>query len=159
MLRNITMKIEELVAIVTHSRKRTGIALLNPERNDFLTDFEKAGVHIVDLSNDFAGPVLLSDDAMHQLLIDQAIGRSTAYLNLELYIGPRFEEAQYLKYLLPKLLSSEPLKPIFFIFYSNVIYEKFKIYYLNSTFTSTHFYEEDFSDPSETFFGTEKAHR
>ncbi len=138
------MKIEELVAVVTHSRKRTGIALLNPDRSDFLTDFENAGVHIVDLSNNFSGPVLLSDNAMHQLLIDRAIDRPTAYLNLELYIGPRFEEAHYLKYLMPKLLGSEPLKPIFFIFYSRVIYEKFKPYYLNSTYTSTHFYEEDF---------------
>lgn len=138
------MKIEDLITVVTHSRKRTGIALLNPDRGNFLTDFQNAGVQIIDLSDNFCGPVILSDNAIHQLLIDQAIGRPTAYLNLELYIGPRFEEANYLKYLMPKLLGSEPLKPIFFIFYSSTIYEKFKTYYLNSPYTSTHFYEEDF---------------
>jgi len=138
------MKIDLFVDLVTNSRRRTGIVLLNPERIDFLSDFESAGVEIIDLSQNFSGQVIISDDAFLEIVSAKAIGKVTAFINVELYLAPRYEEAHYLKYLMPKLLNSEPLKPIFLIFYSKRMYDKFKSYYVNYRDVDNHFFEEDF---------------
>ena len=138
------MRIEDFVTKVSHARKRTGIILLNPERTGFLSDFEKAGLKIVDLADDYFGNVILSDTSFLRLIADRALGVATCYTNIELHIAPRFEEAHYFKYLIPQLLHSEPLKPIFFVFYSNSLYEKFKNYYCSYQPTHSHFFEEDF---------------
>ncbi|MCF2503765.1 hypothetical protein L0663_10285 [Dyadobacter sp. CY107] len=137
-------RIDAYVKLVANSRKRTGIVLVNPEKINFLVELEAAGVEIIDLSKGFSGSVMLSDDAFIDLILNNAVGTVTGYTNVELYIGPRYQESHYLKSLMPKLLNSEPRKPIFLIFYSKLLFEKFKSYYVSYQQTSDHLFEEDF---------------
>lgn len=138
------MKIDRFIQIVTQSRKRTGIVLLDPEHNDLIAEFEMAGVKIIDLSQNFTGQVILADNIFLQLLTQRALGAATCYTNIEVYLGPRFEENHYLRYLLPKLINSEPLNPIFLVFYSKLLFEKFKSYYLSRPANREHIFEDGF---------------
>lgn len=138
------MKIDRFIHIVTHSRKRTGIVFLDPECSDLITEFQTAGVKIIDLSQNFTGQIILADNTFLQLLTQRALGTATCYTNIEVYLGPRFEENHYLKYLLPKLINSEPLNPIFLVFYSKLLFEKFKGYYLSRPASRDHIFEDYF---------------
>lgn len=138
------MEISAFVDLVTESRKRTAIVLINPDRQDFVVDFQAAGLKITELSSVFSETVILSDEAFLKLLYKLADRQATAFLNPEIYLAPRFEEPHFLKYLMPKLLNSEPRKPIFLLFYSRKLFEKLKPFYLNFQQTMDHTFEEDF---------------
>ena len=126
--------------MVTYSRKRTGLILAT--RIDTLDELTDAGLQLVDFTQIHTETVVLSDDELYRLITTISLNSRTALLNLELFLSVRYRDVGYLNYLVPKLCNMEPLKPIFFVFYSNVLYEKFKTYYVLNKLTSKNFYED-----------------
>jgi len=132
--------IKEFVTTVTFARKRTGLILLTDVA--LLDELKSMGIKIADLAEQISEHILISDDELIHRIIDTSIGQSTAILNLELFLAPRFSEPGYLNFLLSKLAGKEPLKPIFLVFYSPILFELFKNYYIRQKQTENHYFDE-----------------
>ena len=137
------MKIEDFVARITFTRKRTGIMLLDESNSEVLSQMTSLGLFVYDLATQAGGQVIISDDALLNLMHEASLGKPTVFLNLEMHLAPRFQESTYLKNLLPKLIHSEPIQPIFLLFYSKPLYLKFKSYYENNAGTFDHWFESE----------------
>jgi len=132
--------IKQFVEMVTHSRKRTGLIWLN--RPELLRELEDSGVHVVNLADQQFENVIISDDQLIDLLTGMKPAVSVAFINVEIFLAPRFKDLKYLPYLLSKMTTQEPYQPVFLVFYSNLLYKKFRHHYIGQKQTENHFYEE-----------------
>jgi len=131
--------INDFVREVTHSRKRTGIVLLNDP--DLLGSFEDCGLKLVNLAETEVKKIILTDDELIELIVSSSSKQATLVVNLELFIAPRLNDLKYLEYLLTKLIVKEPRLPVFLGFYSEVVFTYFQKYYLSQNATQAHVYE------------------
>ena len=132
--------IKQFVDVVTHARKRTGVIWLN--RPEILSELKMSEIKLINLAEQPLQSVIISDDQLITMLTGSGYSTGVAFLNLEICLGPRFKDLKYLSFLLPKLTVQEPRQPVFFAFYSGVLYQKFRDHYINQKQTETHFYEE-----------------
>jgi len=132
--------ISEFVEQVTFSRKRTGVLLLNDP--ELLTDLENCGLKLINLADLNFKNIILTDDELINLILGSSPSQPVVLLNLEVFLAPRFKDLKYLDYLLAKLVVKEPKMPIFFAFYSEIIFESFRNYYASQAATEYHIYEE-----------------
>lgn len=131
--------IEAFINMIAHSRKRTAVVFLDSPA--LLQKLRLGGLEIFDLSESFEGSPVISDDELFQLIKNVSNNKSLVILNLEIFLSIRYQEPRYLQYLLSKLCQTEPMKPIFFGFYSYILYEKFRNYYSANKTTELHYYE------------------
>lgn len=132
--------IKEFVEEVIHSRKRTGIILIQEETT--LTELRSLDITVIDLATHYRGDLTISENELCKLITKISLNKATAILNLEMFLSIRYQEARYLNFLLSKICILEPLEPIFFVFYSKILYEKFKNQYLLNKATDSHYYED-----------------
>ncbi|GAB3921516.1 hypothetical protein [Mucilaginibacter myungsuensis] len=135
-MRNIKQFIQE----VAHSRKRTGVVWLN--RAELLQEIQECGVKVINIADSAVENVIISDDQLIEILTKNEPATSVAFLNLEIFLAPRFKDLKYLSYLLSKVTVQEPYQPVFLLFYSKILFKKFRDHYINQKQTENHFYEE-----------------
>jgi len=136
------MNISDFVSLITHSRKRTGLVYLSEKH--ILDELLAHELEIIDLSTTYNENVILSENELYNLINETTLNKAVVLLNLEMFLSIRYQEPKYLSFLVSKLCQLEPLKPVFFGFYSKILYEKFKSQYLLSNATDSHFYEDYF---------------
>jgi hypothetical protein len=133
--------IKQFVETVTHSRKRTGVIWLN--RPELLQELQNCGIKLINFADQPVDNVIISDDQLVDLLIRSEPTFSVAFLNLEIFLAPRFKDLKYLPYLLSKMTVQEPYHPVFLVFYSKILYRRFRDHYMGQKQTENHFYEEN----------------
>jgi hypothetical protein len=133
------MKIKTFIDRVGNARKRTAIVFMEDHMKATIDGFKTNNVKIIDCSELVTDEVILSDDQLLKLILDAAIGKKALILNFELFIATRIDETYFLQSFLRKLMVKEPLEPIFILFYSKMLYDKFKNFYTNHKPTETHY--------------------
>ena len=132
-------KINIFINNVSKARKRTAIVFMEDELKSTITEFNANNVKIIDCCDLVTNEIIFSDDQLLKLIFDTTVGIKSLISNLELLIAPRMNEHQFLKSFIQKLIVKEPLESVFILFYSKILYEKFKNFYKNYQPTEFHF--------------------
>lgn len=134
------MKIDVFIKSVSSSRKRTAIVFMEDEMKATINEFKTHNVHVIDASDWAIEKIIYSDNELIDMIVTNSVGKTTLIVNLELFLAPRFEDNIFFKGFLYKLMSQEPKQPVFILFYSKLLYEKFESFYKHNTSTDTHIY-------------------
>jgi len=134
-------KIEAFIKSIGSSRKRTAIVFMEDEMKATINEFKTLNVHILDASDWAIDKVIFSDNELIDKILLSSIGQTTLITNIELFLAPRFEDAIFLQDFLQKLMIKEPLQPIFILFYSKILYERFREFYKHHKPTESHYLE------------------
>ncbi len=132
-------KINIFITNVSKARKRTAIVFMEDELKSTIAEFHANNVQTIDCCDLVTNEVIFSDDQLLKLIFDTTVGIKSLISNLELLIAPRMNEPQFLKNFIQKLIVKEPLEPVFILFYSKILYDKFKNFYKNYQPTEFHF--------------------
>lgn len=133
------MKIKDFINKVDKARKRTAIVFMENNIKATIDDFKTNNVTIINCCDLAKDEVILSDDQLLKLILNATIGQKTLIINFELFIAARIDDTYFLQSFLQKLIVKEPIQPIFILFYSRVLYDKFKNFYKNHKPTETHY--------------------
>jgi len=118
--------INEFISSVKTSRKRTGVLYCSGSFNPILKQFQENihEIQLLDCTKLYKGSLTFSASDLLNQIEHEAKDKPTIVSNLETFIvsnSYNFSEQ------LAKLLTvREPLKPLFFLFYSKKIYRQFK---------------------------------
>lgn len=132
-------KINTFIDNVSKARKRTAIVFMEDELKSTINEFNINNVKIIDCCELVTNEIIFSDDQLLKLIFDASLEKRSLIFNLELFIAPRINEYQFLKNFIQKLMAKEPLEPVFILFYSKILYDKFKNFYKNYQPTEFHF--------------------
>ncbi len=132
-------KINIFINNVSKARKRTAIVFMEDELKSTIAEFNANNVKIMDCCDLVTNEIIFSDDQLLKLIFNTTVGIKSLISNLELLIAPRMNEPQFLKNFIQKLIVKEPLEPVFILFYSKILYDKFKNFYKNYQPTEFHF--------------------
>lgn len=134
-------KIESFIKYVSSNRRRTAIVFIEDEMKATIKEFEINHVQIIDASDWATDKIVYSDIELIDIILSNSLGQTTLIINIELFLAPRFEDKIFLQNFIQRLMATEPLQPIFILFYSKILYEKFKKFYKHNIPTENHFLE------------------
>lgn len=123
------MKISEFVELVqTNSKKRTGAVLADFKFRKIVDEFSEANVTVLDCANYFQNNLLLTDDQLISMIRSMVNDKAVLILNIEMFIAPRLKDG-FLEQFIRKMAAEEPRHALILLFYSNLIFRKFKQLY------------------------------
>jgi hypothetical protein len=132
-------KIDVFIKSVSSSRKRTAIVFMEDEMKTTINKFKALNIQVIDASDWAIEKIIFSENELVDMILENSIGKTTLIINLELFLAPRFEDNIFFKGFIQKLMVREPLHPIFILFYSQKLYEKFREFYKHHKPTENHY--------------------
>lgn len=132
-------KIDAFIRSVSSSRRRTAIVFMEDEMKATINEFKTHNVQVIDASDWAIEKIIFSDSELVDMIQANSVGKTTLIINLELFLAPRFEDNIFFKGFIQKLMAREPILPIFVLFYSQRLYEKFKEFYKHHKPTENHY--------------------
>lgn len=118
--------INEFIISVKTSRKKTGLVYCTELFNPVIRQFKLAvpDIHELDCTKIYTTSLTFSAKDLLDKIEDNAIANPTIVFNIEAFIVSN--SLNFSDQLAKLLTAREPLRPLFFFFYSKKIYRRFK---------------------------------